>query len=177
MSKARASSLSSLSCRDTYASGECVFGGVMGRRKKGEYPGMHPSSQSTQIRFFIFYFFCCTRDFKDSCTSCSEGGVCVCVWCTEKKTVLDRQNFVWKKWSILDFFLLFFFLLFFPNGTAVRPNFPTSPPPTPNPDPIIHHIQAVWSIVRQKVARLVSWYSVLSWALLECSQCGPKWGS
>lgn len=94
-----------------------VCGGVMGRKE-----GRHASTITINLdQAFFLFFFCCTRDFKDSCTSFSEG---VCGWCNEKDRTRPTKFRV-KKWSILEgkkILSCFVVCVSFSHETAVRPS-------------------------------------------------------
>lgn len=91
----------------------------------GRKEGRHASTITINLdQAFFFVFFCCTRDFKDSCTSFSEG---VCGWCNEKDRTRPTKFRV-KKWSILEgkkILSCFVVCVSFSHETAVRPNHPS----------------------------------------------------
>lgn len=88
----------------------------------GRKEGRHASTITINLdQAFFLFFFCCTRDFKDSCTSFSEG---VCGWCNEKDRTRPTKFRV-KKWSILEenkILSCFVVCVSFSHETAVRPS-------------------------------------------------------
>lgn len=84
----------------------------------GRKEGRHAS---TIIRPFFCFFFVVPEILKIHVLHFPKG----CVGGAMRKTVLDRQNFVWKKWSILEgkkILSCFVVCVSFSHETAVRPS-------------------------------------------------------